>query len=514
MATPKKLVDRVDDGFATFAEWSIRMRWLIILTTLVLLCGGLYFAGKTRVDNSFDTFFNANDPSYVAYKEYLADFVSDEVIYIMYSAEETEHGPFDLEIMRTVAQLTGVLENEIPFAREATSLANVEFMRSVGEDDIEIDDLLIEFPETQQALLDIKTQVMAKPMYIDYLISRNAKYAAIIVQMERNSSDPIDKIIYDKEIGDVGANVYPTVSFNKLKEILARPEFANQGIQFYLSGDVPMNATYISILNDDMAYSIAGTLLVIVLVSMFLFRATLVGIVGPLSVVLLSVILTVGLLGLIGWPIGMFFSMVPTLICAVGVAQSVHILLEYQRQLAATGDRNESVKRALHKVGGPCLMAAVTTAVGFAVMTTSEMKALAEMGVYAPFGILISFFFSTTLLVVFLAGKPREKDESRRGEMAISPIVTAIVERAIAINTRYATAIILLSVAVFAVSFAGIANLRTDFNFLSEFKPSVTWRQHTEKIEAEMGGVLRMSYLIDTGVENGVKNPALIKRLG
>lgn len=508
-----KIVDRVDNAFFALADWSIQHRVLVTLATFTLFIVGLAFASKVQIDNSIDSFFYKQDPAYIAYLDYLEDFSSDEVIYLMYSAPEHEHGPFDLEVMRTVANLTKTLELEIPFARKVTSLANVEFMRPVGEDDIEIDELLINFPETQAELLTLREAVLEKPIYRNYLINDTADYAAIIVQMEVSTAHDVETIRLDKNKPADTENLYPVVSDRALREILNRPEFTAQGIEFFISGDVPMNTSYQDLMLGDTVLITGISLLIILGLCATLFRATVAGIVGPLAVVLASVALTIGFLGVLGWKVGNFFTMLPTLLCAVGVAQSVHILLEFQRQLANLGDRKEAAKAALHKVGGPCLMAALTTAAGFAVMLVSDLRMLAEFAVYSSFGIITTFIFSSTLLVIFLGGKNRKNDIARQGKPFVSRFVTTAVDRAISINLARPNTVLIVFGLAFVVAFVGILQLRNDFSFLHEFKPSVQWRIDTEKIEKEMGGTLRMSYLIDTQTPDGIKNPALLQQM-
>ena len=502
-----KLVDKVDGAFLVLAEWAIRARWVVVGIALLLAVIGLHFAGKVRFDNSMENFFNHDDPVYLSYLEYLDDFVSDEVIYILYHAPDTVHGPFDIEVMKTIAELTQALEVEIPFAREATSLANVEFMRPAAEDEIVVDELLLDFPETQQELLNIRKEVLAKPQYVDYLVDSSATYGAIIVQMSRTSTDGVDKIMYDPEKGEDVDNLYPTISDNALREILARPQFAGSGIEFHLSGDVPMNTTYLKVYNQDLIVITLATLGLVILLSFLLFRATWAGLLAPIAVVMLSVILTIAAMGWLGWPINAFFILVPTLIIAVGVAQSVHILLEYQRKLGEIGDSREAVKRALAKVGGPCFMAVLTTAAGFWVMSFSELRGLAEIGWVAPLGILATFVFSATLLVVFMARKSKKPSKIAMG---VSPFILSLVDRTISINLRYPRQVLLVSFALIIVALSGLTQLRNDFNFLTDFKPHVEWRVETEFIEEHMGGVLRMSYLVDTGREDGVKDTDLM----
>ena len=65
--------------------------------------------------------------------------------------------------------------------------------------------------------------------------------------MDASSVDPLDEIRLDPEGGDGMANLYPQVSYRKIEEILARPEYV--GIRFFHSGDVPLNA----VLNEILA---------------------------------------------------------------------------------------------------------------------------------------------------------------------------------------------------------------------------------------------------------------------
>ena len=503
--------DQIDRIFGAVARWSINRRWLIATISALALLGSLFLAGQLRFDSSLDTFFHKQDPAYIAYQDYLDTFVSDEVTYIMYRVADKEHGPFDLQAMKTIAALTEALEYEVPFAREATSLANVEFMTPLGDDDILVDELLIDFPESQQEMLEIKKRVMSKPMYLDYLISRDAQYAAIILQMKTNSTASLDKIMFDKELGAASNNVYPKVSDDKVREILARPEFSNAGIEYFITGDVPMNTTYTVMVTEDLVLITSLCLILIVITCLVMFRATFAGILGPITVVALSTLLTVSLLVLLNWPMTTFFTMLPTLLCAVGVAQSVHILLEYQRQLSLTGNRNESIIAALKKVGGPCLTAALTTAAGFAVMGVSQLRAVSEFGLYASFGIILTFVFSATILVIFLSGPSTEKDLAKKGSMAINPVVMPIIEAVIRLNNKYWKAILLVSATLFVFAFIGTTKVKVGFNFLTEFKPHVEWRAHTELVEDKMGGTLRMSYLIDTTQENGAKSVEVLQ---
>ena len=517
-----KFIDVLDRSFGDIADWSINNRlWVVVFAVLMLALGG-YFLTKVRFDGSMEGFFDKNDSAYGDYKNYLDEFLSDEITYILYRAPGAEHGPFNIDVMRTIGKLTETLEDEVPFAREATSLTNVEFMFA-EEDLLIVDELMINFPENQEQLLDIKTRVMSKPAYVDYLINEAGDYAAIYLEMNRASPDPLEEMMYDPEKGEALDNLYPQVSDIKVREILDRPEFANSGIEFFLTGDVPMNSAYNVEYSKDSGNISLYTVGLIALISFLLLRTSLVGLLAPLTVVVLSIVMMMGVIGMMGWSVGLFITMAPSLICAIGVAQTVHILLEYQRSLSQQGDKSTAVREAIKKVGAPCMLAALTTAAAFCVMSVSDLKALAEFGIYSAVGVAFTFILSITLLVIFLAsGKksaaqidsPAAAQQTGDGGLdSVNPLVRRIVEGAIILNQRHPKAILFTFAAVFLWAFVGLSKLSVDFNFMHEFKPHVQWRQDTELADRVMGGIMSVAYVIDTKTEDGVKDVEFLKAL-
>ena len=500
----------LDRFFVRMARFSIKHPWLIILSAIILLAVGFVGAGKVQQDNSLDSYFNESDQSFANYKNYIEEFSSDEVIYLLYAAPEKEHGPFDMEVMKKIDHLSKALEGEIPFMRKVTSLSNVEFMQADG-DDVIIQAMLEDFPETQEELLRYRDIALSKPLYVDTLISKDAKYAGLIVEMTRTSTDPLEKLRLDPEGGDGLDNLYPQAPNNKLEEILARPEY--QGITFWASGDVPMNATYNEVINDDIGKMGLANILILIPLCMLFVQKRLLGAFAPVSVVLLSLVLIVGLMGWVGWSINLFFMMIPALIIAVGVAQAIHVILAWQQQ-QETGDPETALVRAIAKVGTPCLLAAVTTSIGFLGMSVSELRAISELAYYTAFGIMCTFILSITLLVALASfGKNKKVKQAPKPTTQKPTRMVNFTSATSRFNHANSGLILVFSAIILALSAVGISKLKIDFNFLTEFKPSNQWRINTEKLNEEMGGLLSVVYVFDTEKAGGIKNPELLKQI-
>ncbi len=122
------VIGRLNRAFAAIAGWSYDHRWWVLLASLVLLAGGMVLAGGARIDNSYEAYFDPGDPVFIAYEQYRDDFGSDEVSYILYEAPGFEHGPWNLEVMRRIGELTDALEAEVPFVYEVKTLVNAELI--------------------------------------------------------------------------------------------------------------------------------------------------------------------------------------------------------------------------------------------------------------------------------------------------------------------------------------------------------------------------------------------------
>jgi len=509
----RSFVTALNDQFAAIAGWSYDHRWIVLVGCIGLAVGSLVLAGRARVDNSYEAYFDPADPTYLDYEQYREDFGSDEVSYILYEAPGLEHGPWNLDVMRRIVQLTSALEDEVPFLYEVTSLANAELIAG-ATDGIDIRKLEDDFPESQEVLLGLRDQYLSKPMLVGGILSADAKYGALILEMDRSSTDPLEEIRLDAEGGDALDNLYPQVTFAAIEEILTRPEYDE--IRFYHSGDVPMNDAYNTIIGSESGVLLMATLAVITLI-FFLFFRSLVSVVAPGLVVLLSVLACVGLIGLLGWSLDMSFGTVPTLLTAIGVAHSVHVLSEFRARFAELGDRREALVQTLYLVGTPCLLTSLTTAAGFASMSFVPIKSIAHMAVYSAFGVMMAFVLSLTLLMALLSfGRrtPRKQagEEERmraKGGRRVHAALSAIAD----FDVRNRRSILAIFGALFVASGFGISQLIVDSNWLDDFSERVPLKSITKKVDDVMGGVTNVIYLFDSGEPDGIKEPAVLREM-
>ncbi len=222
-------------------------------------------------------------------------------------------------------------------------------------------------------------------------------------------------------------------------------------------------------------------------------------------------------MGALGWNLDLMFGMLPTLLIAVGVADSVHVISEFRAYHASLGDRRAAVRRTMYLVGTPCLLTSLTTAAGFSAMSIAPIKSVAHFAVYGAVGVLAAFLLTVTLLIAFLSfgrrtlrrevsGRERfQAKGGRRFNQALGAISR--------FDIRHRRSIIAFFALLFVASGFGIARLRVDSNFLNDLSEEVPVRNTTKFVDEVMGGTNSFVYLFDTGVEDGIKEPAVLREI-
>ncbi|MGC1511253.1 efflux RND transporter permease subunit [Ketobacter sp.] len=494
--------------FANIAIWSYRHKWQVMLMCCVAFGACGYLAQKVRMDNSFEAFFDESDPTYSAYNVFRDNFGSDEIIYIMFDASDSTHGVFNEQIISKIDRLGKAIDAGVPFVKKVRSITNAELMVADG-DDLDIRKISDKLPLDQAQLLKFADLFRNKPLYVNNLFDREQKLGVMVVEMSRSSTDPIDQIRLDPEDGDGLENLYPQVSAAALTQILSDPEFVD--IPFYLSGDVPINATYNRILDKESTSLGAICMTIIVLLLLIFFRGRVIGAVGPIVVVGLAVMVTVAFMSLMDWPIDMMFGLAPTLLITIGVADAVHIISEFLTQLRKHESREMALRDTLYVVGTPCLLTSITTAIGFLSMSMAPVKTISHLAIYISLGVLAAFFLSITLLTFFLSFiRPAKQSAGRRERPGY---LSRMLNRCSQFTLNNPGICMMAFSVTVIVAGVGLKNLKVDSNYLLDFDKSVKVRKDTEHIDNTMGGMSAYAYLFDTAKEGGIKNPKFLAEL-
>lgn len=145
-----------------------------------------------------------------------------------------------------------------------------------------------------------------------------------------------------------------------------------------------------------------GLSFLVVIIFLWLSFRSLYGVVVPLVIVIVSVLWTLGIMNLLGKPIDLMSSMLPTMIFIAGMSDVVHFFSKYFEELAKGTSREKIYPLILKEVGFPTFLTLLTTVVGFLSLLFSSIKPIREFGIYTSVGVTIAFLLTYTLLPALL----------------------------------------------------------------------------------------------------------------
>jgi hypothetical protein len=140
------------------------------------------------------------------------------------------------------------------------------------------------------------------------------------------------------------------------------------------------------------------TILVIVV-----FRSVLYGLAAG-SVVFLAIILELGILRLIGWPLDIMTVMIASLVIGAGIDFGIHVAHRFREEMYERGlSPEEAVNVTVRNVGTALVSAALTTCGAFLILALSSLSPLRRFGVITAVALACALFAALVLEPTLLA---------------------------------------------------------------------------------------------------------------
>ena len=516
----KNFRNRIERWFEAYAHTIYRHRIKTIIIMLLITAAMVSQIHKITIDTSTEGFLHSDDPALLAYNNFRDQFGRDEVIIIAIESPNI----FSQKFLKTIQKLHEELEENVPYIDDITSMAKVRNTRGEA-DDLIVENLLEHWPQNKTEMAALKKRVLTNPLYRNLLISEDATFTTIIIKTNSHSSlgqdDDVLKGFEDEAGGDIDTKsktaaqrTYLTDKENSQAVKAARAvieKYRASDFKIYLAGSPVVSHFLKRAMMTDMRKFVALAIATVALVLYIMFRR-ISGVLLPLVIVLLSLLSTIGIMALTGVAIKVPTQILPSFLLAVGVGTSVHILAIFYHRLLQTGDKEEAIAYALGHSGLAVVMTNMTTASGLMSFATSEVAPVADLGMFAGIGVLLTFVNTLVLLPAVLALIPiADKGQNRR------KFKHTLMDRFLSGISQFSTTrpIPILIVSFFVVGLSIIAALQIRFSHdpLSWFPEKNRIRQATEKIDDKLRGTLNLEVVIDTGKENALYSPALLQRI-
>ncbi|MEO1174917.1 MAG: MMPL family transporter, partial [Myxococcota bacterium] len=204
-------------------------------------------------------------------------------------------------------------------------------------------------------------------------------------------------------------------------------------------------------------------------------------------------------------------TILPQILIAIGVADSVHVLTSHYRGLRRGMEKRQAAIYALTKNFIPTLLTSISTAIGFFAFSTADLKPISGLGTVAGIGTLYAWFMTYFLMGPLMAlapsfVKPRAEKESLDTPTPFAWKVTELIER-----YRYPIVAVFSVACVTAVFLA--SQIRINADPYKYFARGYALRDAQDFVLANLGGVPNFETMIDSGKDDGIKDPEFLKKV-
>jgi predicted RND superfamily exporter protein len=234
-----------------------------------------------------------------------------------------------------------------------------------------------------------------------------------------------------------------------------------------------------------------GVLLFIIATLWFIFRK-LIWIIVPISSCLFSVIIMMGLLGILGWKVTVISSNFIALMLILTMAMNIHMSTRYLqlRKDHPNKSNYEIISLTTNKMFWPIIYTVFTTVFAFLSLIFSEIKPIIDFGWMMTFGLITSFIITFTLLPTLLSFVPTKNMSIKKEQ---SSKITNFLGL-ISLNNK--NIIFGLTGIVIILSIIGISKLEVENSFINYFNKNTEIYKGMKLIDEQLGGTTPLEVIL------------------
>ncbi len=462
-------------------KYIIKYRWWIITFFVVVTIGFGIQIPKSEIDPDLANYLPETMTSRINTDSLVSIFGGNGTLMIVLETDDVLNSG-TLERLQLLSEsldnLNGVKRNLSLF--NSKSIVGDEGMLIVNP-------AIDEIPTTSEEREILRENLKNNKMAFKNVVSADFRFSSIILLL--------DKDVNDKEF---------LTEVEGVIEQFPGPE------KVYIGGLPVIRATITSQMSHDfMLLMPVG--LVIMLIMLYAFFQQKRGMLLPFFAVVMSIIISMGLLPLLGWKLSMISILLPVILIAVANDYGIHMVAHYQELARIEGKKANPIKlavRVYQNLKRPIILTGLTTIAGILSLLTHKMVPAKQLGILAAIGIAIALTMSLFLIPAILSiFKKTQTPESFFGmKKDYLGMVLSSIGKFVSIHPKR---ILYTSLILTFAAGTGIYFLKVDTNLVHFFPKNHPIRQGANVINENFGGTQTLSIL----VHGDIKDPDLLKRV-
>ncbi len=490
-----------------YSRFILRYPKLVIAFILILTALMGTQALKLKVDASAETLILHDDVDLVYTRLINKRYRTTDYLVVTYS-------PFkpllSQEIVTDLTQLSQELL-EVQDVESITSILNVPLLQSPPKP---LTELLKDIPAINKGGVDLQLaaeEFKANPLYSSNLVNKDLSTTALLVNFKYDHKfyamlDDINHLRDQKKRSKEEKLHLKSLTneFKAYRDILRMQMHqkiidtrkilnAHQAhAELFLGGADMIADDMTGFVEHDLKTYGSIVLLLLIFVLYYVFRRIR-WVFLPVLVSALSILMTIGFMGLNEWEITVISSNFIALQLILTISIIIHLIVRYI-ELAKESPQADQYELVLHttlSMSKPTFFAVLTTIAGFASLMLSDIKPISALGMMMSVGVSISLvttyiIFPTTSMLM----KRTQYNEAHESHYPYMQYISDFIE------TR-GKIILFITLLLVAFALSGRSKLFVENSFINYFKPSTEIYKGMLVIDKDLGGTTSLDVSID-----------------
>ena len=458
----------------------------IFTILLIALLSFGYFSKDFRLDATSETLLIEGDPDLEYLREITDRYGSKEFLVLTYTPNKGMNTntsinnllslKYKIQSLDWVYSVITLLDIPLLNNSDAPFQERLEGFKTLKDEDVDRDRGFKE--------------ILNSPIFRNFVISKDGKTSGIIVNIKQNK--PLENIKNKsrEEIEQYRDQIKKQNHENivEIRDVIKSYEDIGK---IYLGG-IPMIADdMMTFIKSDIIVFGLGVLLFIITTLWFVFRK-LIWIIVPISSCFFSVIIMMGLLGMLGWKVTVISSNFIALMLILTMAMNIHISTRFLQLRKTHPDKNitEILTLTTGKMFWPILYTVLTTIIAFLSLIFSEIKPIIDFGWMMTLGLITSFTITFTLLPTLLNFTPIKNISVKKEE---GSKITSFLGK---LSLNQQKPIFIVTIIVIGLSVFGISKLEVENSFINYFSKKTEIYKGMKLIDEELGGTTPLEVIL------------------
>ena len=481
-----------------------------LLLLIFTLLSSLYYSKNFNLDASSDALLLEGDKDLKYLREINERYGTKDFLILTYSpvsSFEEKETILNLQLLKSKIEKLTWVDNVI-------TLIDVPLLKSTDENLME---RLKNYKTLAHPEIDRKkgfNEIINSPIYKDYVISQDGKTSGIVVYLKKDERlaeyikvkdkfyaqsskgelSKAEKIKYKDFLNEYEDyknlyNIRNRQNIDEIRDVIIR---YGENAKVHLGGIPMISNDMMSYIKNDIVVFGIGVFLFIILTLWTIFK-NIKWVVLPLLGCTTSVVIMVGLLGLIGWKVTVISSNFIALMLILNMAMNIHVtvrFIQFKKEFSNLTN-SEAVLETSKKMFLPILYTVLTTICAFLSLIFSGIKPIIDFGWMMTIGlivsILVTFFLLPTLLNLFAS----------EDDISLKNTEKSFITKSLGEFAKKSKFIIFGStLAVLILSVIGISKLEVENSFINYFDKETEIYKGMKKIDDELGGTTPLNVII------------------